>query len=236
MDDLKTMRFALIVCFVCSLILATAYTFLDPIYKANQKDELRTLVLKVCGEKTKGLSQSKIKNIFSKKVNPIIIDYDGNLTKQQDVFKLTESQLFKEKDGRKQYYPIYVYTSDKGNKKYVIQMSGKGLWSTIKALVAIKSDLETIDGFEIIGQGETPGLGGDIEKPNFCNEFKGKKLFKDGYVLNFKVVKGEADGVSQVDGLSGATMTGKGLTKLINKDSAVYNKFFSKLRSLSKGK
>ena len=243
MDDFKTIRFALIICLGCSLVLATAYSVLDPLYKANKKNELRELVLKACGEsiytdkaKTKKKSVTEIEKLFNSKIKFVVLGPNGELADQQDVFKLSESQQFKETNGKKQYYPIYVYTAENGSKKYVTQMSGKGLWSTIKSLVAIDSDLETIAGFEVIGHGETPGLGGEIEKSYFRDPFKGKKLFENGNKLKFEVTKGKAQGNHQVDGLSGATMTCKGVTNLINRDFAIYNKYFAKQRLLKEGK
>lgn len=114
----------------------------------------------------------------------------------------------------------------------MVQMSGKGLWSTIKSLVALEPDFATIAGFEVTGQQETPGLGGEIEKDYFRERFKGKRLFDNGKPLKFEVVKpGVATNHHKIDGLSGATMTCKGVTNLVNKDFAVYNKYFNSLRA-----
>ncbi len=240
MDDFKTIRFALIICLGCSLVLASAYSLLNPLYKANKENELRELVLKACGEdiskEGQKLSKEKVAELFEKRVEVKILNSDGDLADKQDVFKLSDSQQFKEKNGVKQYYPIYIYTAETGSKKFVVQMSGKGLWSTIKTLVALEPDFATISGFEVIGQGETPGLGGEIENPEFKKDFKGKKLFANGQPLPFEVVKpGEPKNNHKVDGLSGATMTCKGVTKLINKDFTIYNKYFSSLRAAKGG-
>lgn len=237
MDDFKTIRFALIICLGCSLILASAYSLLDPMYKTNKKNELRELVLRASGENIFADADKKIKKpiadieaVFEKKISFVVLDSNGTLADQQDVFKLSDTQQFKETNGVKKYYPIFVYTADNGSKKYVTQMSGKGLWSTIKSLVAIEGDFETIAGFEVIGHGETPGLGGEVEQDYFRDPFKGQKLYENGKQLYFEVTKGKAVGNHQVDGLSGATMTCKGVTAFMNKDYAVYNRYFNSLR------
>jgi len=214
-------------------VLAIAYSALNPLYKANKKNELRSLVLRACGEDTSSFSKEQLKEEFDKKVSFVVLDSSGSLKEgKQDVFKLKDSEQFKEKDGLKQCYPIFIYTGDDSAKKYVVQMSGKGLWSTIKSLVALEPDFATIVGFEVTGQQETPGLGGEIEKDYFRERFKGKKLFENGKALKFEVVKpGVVTNHHKIDGLSGATMTCKGVTNLVNKDFAVYNKYFSALRA-----
>ena len=68
MDDFKTIRFALIICLGCSLVLASAYSLLDPLYKANKKNELRSLVLRACGENTDGLAKEELEILFDKKI------------------------------------------------------------------------------------------------------------------------------------------------------------------------
>jgi len=231
-DTLKTLLFALAVCLCCSLALALTYAVLNPIYVENKKNELRALVLRACGEDSKAYSKEQLKQRFKERVYPVVLDSKGELLEgKQDVFKLKDSEQFKEKDGVKTCYPIFIYTGDDGSKKYVVQMSGKGLWSTIKSLVALEPDFATIAGFEVTGQQETPGLGGEIEKDYFRERFKGKKLFENGKALKFEVVKpGVPTNRHKIDGLSGATMTCNGVTNLINKDFAVYNSYFKTLR------
>ena len=130
--------------------------------------------------------------------------------------------------GLKKYYPYYVYTDpETGEELYGIHVSGMGLWSVVKAYLALKGDFSTIAGAAFYDHAETPGLGGEIDKPWFQNQFKGKKLVEDGEVRYFEVVKPskEVDNNS-VHGPTGATMTSKGITDFINRDFAVYYKHF----------
>ena len=78
--------------------------------------------------------------------------------------------------------------------------------------VAVGSDTTTVKGFAYYAQGETPGLGGEVDNPKWKQQWIGKKLFNDAGEVIFKVAKGQAVGNSQVDGLSGATITGRGVT------------------------
>ena len=129
-------------------------------------------------------------------------------------------------------YPLYRWKKEDGSTLYCFPMSGVGLWSTIYSYMALEKDLETIKGVTFYGHKETPGLGGEASKPWFMNNFAGKTLIQDGNVVSFEVVKGKEldkypDGnKSAVDGMAGATITGKGIQDFINEDVQKYNRYF----------
>jgi Na+-transporting NADH:ubiquinone oxidoreductase subunit C len=115
----------------------------------------------------------------------------------------------------------------------VIPISGKGLWSTLYGYFAIEPDCETAKGITFYKHGETPGLGGEVEKKWFQDNFKGKKFIDDNNSLvGIQVVKGSVDETSkeayrQVDGISGATITSKGLEVFLKEDLAKYQAYFN---------
>lgn len=98
----------------------------------------------------------------------------------------------------------------------ILPIEGKGLWSTLYGYLSLESDLNTIRGITYYQHGETPGLGGEVENPRWKANFHGKKLFgADGRVAFF-VKKGLAgDDPHAVDGISGATITSRGVTRMI---------------------
>ncbi|MGB0764601.1 MAG: NADH:ubiquinone reductase (Na(+)-transporting) subunit C, partial [Luminiphilus sp.] len=94
-----------------------------------------------------------------------------------------------------------------------------GLWSTLYGFVALESDGNTIAGLGFYEHKETPGLGGEVDNPRWKNLWKGKQVYRDGAVA-ISVVKGSVDQGSdaanwQVDGLSGATLTSRGVSNLV---------------------
>ncbi len=97
--------------------------------------------------------------------------------------------------------------------------------------LSLDSDLESIAGISFYKHGETPGLGAEIEKVWFQSQFAGKKLYADGKPTDFLITKpGYASGDTAVDGISGATITGKGVQKLVQKDAAVYATYFNSIK------
>lgn len=103
-------------------------------------------------------------------------------------------------------------------EKYVLPVYGKGLWSTLYGFLAVDADGETIRGITFYEHGETPGLGGEVENAKWQAKWDGKLAYdEDGEVI-INVVKGTAapdDKAYTVDGLSGATITTKGVSDFV---------------------
>ena len=100
----------------------------------------------------------------------------------------------------------------------VLPIHGYGLWSTLYGFIALEGDLETIVGLGFYSHGETPGLGGEVDNPSWKAQWVGKKLYDSQGELAIQVVKGKAapGDVNSVDGLSGATLTSRGVSNLVN--------------------
>jgi Na+-transporting NADH:ubiquinone oxidoreductase subunit C len=128
--------------------------------------------------------------------------------------------------------PVYECTIAPGDVKYILPINGSGLWGPIWGYVALDSDGSTVYGAYFAHQGETPGLGAEIEKPKFSNQFEGKHMFKDGQFLPVAVVKAgqaPANGEDYVDGISGGTITSKGVGAMIENCIGAYSKFLENL-------
>jgi len=102
-------------------------------------------------------------------------------------------------------------------QQVVLPIYGKGLWGTLYGYLAVKNDLETIQGITFYQHKETPGLGGEVDNPNWKAQWQGKKLFDGEGDPASLVFKGPAPANNPyaVDGLSGATITSRGVTNLI---------------------
>jgi len=109
---------------------------------------------------------------------------------------------------------VYLVHNDEGKLTSVIlPIHGYGLWSTMYALLALEADLNTVQGLVYYDQGETPGLGGEVENPKWKALWKGKQLFDAQGNLAISVTKNPvvASSVHGVDALSGATLTSNGV-------------------------
>ena len=239
-EQLKIIIFATVVCLICSVLLAFVSTALKPRQERNKANDIKTKVLMVFGEKVtnkKGkvcISQNEIDSIFTNRISGIVLDAEGNLVKDKNVGDLTPQEISdrNKETGLKAYYPVYIYKNkETGKKLYAIHVSGKGLWSTIKGYMALEEDLSTIAGMVFYEHQETPGLGGDVEKPYFQDRFKGKQWLDKGVVQEFEITKpGGAANNHSIDGITAATMTCNGVEAFLNDDFKIYNKYFEKLR------
>ncbi|MDE6164171.1 MAG: NADH:ubiquinone reductase (Na(+)-transporting) subunit C [Muribaculaceae bacterium] len=135
-------------------------------------------------------------------------------------------------DAPERRLPVYVCDVD-GARKYVVPVYGAGLWGPIWGYVALDSDGSTIYGAYFAHEGETPGLGAEIEKPAFSDQFRGKELWKHGNFLPVNVLKKGTKpvaGEDYVDAVSGGTITSKGVASMLDSGLTPYKAY---LRSLT---
>ena len=127
--------------------------------------------------------------------------------------------------------PVYICSTDDG-LKYILPAYGAGLWGPIWGYISLDNNGSKIYGAFFAHQGETPGLGAEIEKPAFRDEFKGLNLFKNGTFMPIAVVKAgqhPQNGADYVDGISGGTITSKGVGEMIDNCLSPYQSFLEKL-------
>ncbi len=132
--------------------------------------------------------------------------------------------------------PVYECQTDKGIK-YILPVYGAGLWGPIWGYVAFDSNGDTIYGAYVAHQGETPGLGAEIEKPAFQKQFEGKDVFAaDGTFQSVKVVKAgqEPADAAYVHAISGGTITSQGVQKMLLNSLEPYTAFLAALKADNK--
>jgi Na+-transporting NADH:ubiquinone oxidoreductase subunit C len=238
-EDLKTVGFAAVVCLVCSLLLAGTYSSLRERQEANKLADFKGKVLQVFGVQVRDatgkrlMTDTQVAALFSERVVGHVLNHEGTLTDKRVEDLSAEDINGRDKNlgGLKHFYPYYEFSGDDGHKLYAIHVSGMGLWSVCKGYLALKDDFSTIFGLTFYDHAETPGLGGEIEKPAFQDQWPGKVLVQDNAVQYFRVLKpSEKVDASSVHGPSGSTMTSKGITAFVNSDFAVYYKYFLTLK------
>lgn len=128
--------------------------------------------------------------------------------------------------------PVYVCTLPDAGTKYILPLAGMGLWGPIWGYVSFDADGSTIYGAFFDHQGETPGLGAEIAKPAFSDQFRGLSVEKDGRFVPVTVVKkgqkpdGEMD---YVDGISGGTITSLGVASMLDGCLTPYKAYLESL-------
>lgn len=169
-----------------------------------------------------------IKSDFEKYVVSEIVVNSSGETIGDDAFGIDIAAQSKIADETKRQLPVFVCDMGADGIKYVLPVYGTGLWGPLWGYVAVDANGSTIYGAFFAHQGETPGLGAEIEKPYFSKEFEGKNLFKDNQFLPVAVVKkgmkptGDED---YVDGISGGTITSKGVSSMLANCLTPYREF-----------
>jgi len=231
---------------VCSLVLALAALGLKERQELNKRLDKKKNILMAFGVIGEGKrlgeqpTKEEIAAFFDEKVEGYAVDPAG---KSYDINPTTldpETQEDKPKSERR--YPIYRLKLE-GATFYAIPVFGKGLWSTLYGYFALEGDGNTVKGITFYDHGETPGLGAEITNPKWQKQFLGKKTHREGKLVGIEVVKGTVaakypDPERQkwaVDGLSGATITSKGVQDLLEKDLRKYEPYFKKQAPVEEG-
>jgi Na+-transporting NADH:ubiquinone oxidoreductase subunit C len=205
---MKSISFATILCFVCSVILTTASTGLQRFQKQNMRiDKHRNILMSVgLVESDRRYAADEIESMYTEFIKPFWVDQDG--------------QLIEAPQGGENNLPLYIFEKDNQIEAYIVPIRSRGLWGRIQGYLAIENDGSTVSGFTVYKHSETPGLGGEIEKAWFQKNWVGKQIVdRDGNFVSVSIAKGAVQDMippqkqpNYVDGISGATLTGRYLT------------------------
>lgn len=210
---LQSLIFAAILCLVCSVILTTASTGLQRFQEKNMRIDRHRNILMSVGQvkQDRRYTPDEIESMYTKYIKPLWVDPAG--------------QLIEKPERGERDFPLYLYLKGKQIEAYVVPINSRGLWGKIKGYLAIEKDGSTVLGFTVYQHSETPGLGGEIEKAWFQKNWVGKKIVdRDGDFVSVSIAKGAVQDMvapqkhaNYVDGISGATLTGKYLTAGLKK-------------------
>jgi len=145
----------------------------------------------------------------------IIVTKDPNLSS-----KVPTSEDIAIIKNRENVGKIYILRDEIGAiDKLVLPIRGYGLWGTLYGYISIEDDFNTVSGIEFYDHKETPGLGAEVDNPKWKAQWKGKKIYKDKKVnlavIKGKVEAGDSESSYKIDGLSGATITSRGVTNMV---------------------
>jgi|TARA_R100000900_G_scaffold13099_1_gene11331 Na+-transporting NADH:ubiquinone oxidoreductase subunit C len=228
----KTLLVAFAICIVCSVVVSTAAVVLKPAQEANKTLDRKRNILAAAGMLEPGRS---VEEQFAQVQTRVIDLKTGEFTDQRnpenyEPVKAAKDpsqsiDLSQEEDiagiGRRENYALVYLVEGSGGDldKVILPVRGYGLWSTLYGFIALESDLNTIAGLGFYEHGETPGLGGEVDNPRWKALWPGKQVYRDGEV-EIELIKGSVEPDNpraewRVDGLSGATLTSRGVTHLV---------------------
>ncbi len=255
-----TFGVATVLCVVCSFAVSAAAVALKKPQEENKALDRQRNILDAAnlalGEKgllASQLSKNDVRDLYAR-IETKLVDLDtGEFVtdkSESEIEKYEPKDAAKNKDTsdpiedpkynigidrREKIAKVYLVHDPKTKQvsQVVLPVYGKGLWSTLYGYMALKKDLKTIQGLTFYEHAETPGLGGEVDNPNWKAQWVGLKLYDDEGNPAARVAKGPApEGAThQVDGLSGATITSNGVTNLIGYWAGPngYGKFLEKL-------
>jgi Na+-transporting NADH:ubiquinone oxidoreductase subunit C len=234
-NTLYTVVFATIICVVCGVMVSSAAVSLKERQDFNSALDKRKKVLEAAGIAQPGqvLTAEDVEREFAN-VDQLIVELETG-TPDTAIDPATFNAR-KEKSNPQASSPappnpagltriadhaeVYLVRSEGGEvRMLVLPIEGVGLWGLMYGFLALDADLQTVRGLTYYEHKETPGLGGEVDNPRWKSLWPGRKLFRDEEVA-LSVIKGPAgppaEDPYEVDGLSGATFTSRGVTNMIH--------------------
>lgn len=239
----KTLLVALGICLICSIFVSAAAVSLKTRQEENKKLEKLKNILQVGDLLVPGKG---IEETYKEHIEPFIIDLETGEPIPPEKYNSDNNilnpanfdvKVLLNKDGFNKAIPperdkpqikkmpkySVAYKVKEGTEwsEIILPIYGKGLWSTMYGFIALDRDLQTIRGFTFYEHGETPGLGGEVDNPRWKQLWQGKKAFDENGNLIIQVIKGRVDPAQpdanhKIDGLSGSTLTTRGVNNLVN--------------------
>ncbi len=215
-SNVYTVVYAAVLVIVVAFLLAFVSSALKDTQEANVENDTKSQILTALR-----MDNVDVESTFGEKVRDMLFQ-DGELVPYDGKFLTTYGTEIK--NGR---LHVFVATTDDG-VKYVIPVTGRGLWGGLWGYIALNEDRQTVYGAYFYHEGETAGLGARIGEADFRNLFRDKHLFADGVdgialtVVKSGTVK-NAD--CEVDGITGATLTSKGVAAMVKDGLSVYSDF-----------
>ncbi|MGO2131933.1 MAG: Na(+)-translocating NADH-quinone reductase subunit C [Halomonas sp.] len=229
-DSIKkilTVAFAL--CIVCSIIVSTAAVALRSKQQQNMELDRKSNILAVAGLYQEGDNvEEKFKSVTPRIVVLETGEYSDEFDPQTyDSFEASKDPaqsitLSGEKENaglarQEKYSTVYLVGDPENPDQVILPIRGQGLWGLMRGYLSVQGDGNTIEGITFYSHAETPGLGGEVDNPRWKAQWDGKEIYADSESIApaIGLVKGGASSETEVDALSGASLTSNGVTNLV---------------------
>lgn len=231
----KTFVVAFVLCLICSIAVSTAAVVLKPVQDKNKQLDKQRNIVAIAGLAQEGRSvdeafkqvEAKIVDLqtgeyVEQGIDPKTFDARAAAVDPKQNVVLSKDQDIASIKRRAKYATVYLVKDEQGKvQKVVLPISGYGLWSTLYGFLALQSDANTIVGLGFYEHAETPGLGGEVDNPDWKAQWVGKKVFDDQGNIAIRITKSpvaatDPRAVYDIDALSGATLTSNGVNNLVH--------------------
>lgn len=205
-DPVKAVGVVFLVALVCSLVVSLTAVTLKPLQDANRLRESNVSLAEMMDILGGGTPRTRMVDLASGDYTTRDPSRWNEIAPERDIAGL---EMLEE--------VATVYELRKGSalKIVILPVRGFGYQSMMKGYLALREDLNTVAALIFFEQGETPGMGARIGEPEWQALWNGKQAADKNGVIRMEVVRGEATGIHEVDGISGATRTGSGITNLV---------------------
>ncbi|MDP7666976.1 MAG: Na+-translocating NADH-quinone reductase subunit C [Rhodospirillales bacterium] len=203
---IKTIGVALLVALVCSLAVSYTAVTLKPLREANRLKESAASMFKLVETLALGFPKPRLITLADGHYADRDPGTRAVLATERDLAQIGE---------REDVATVYELYEDGALALVILPVRGTGYKSTLKGYLALKADLNTVAALTFHEHDETPGIGTRILEDAWTALWRGKRIADADGVIWLEVVKGEGRGVFEVDGISGATRTGGGVSRLV---------------------
>lgn len=239
----NTFLVSIVLCVVCSLVVSAAAVNLRPLQKTNRELDIMKNVLEVSGlldgKSVNRMSNNELTDLFESRIERRLVelssgdfvsdpdsDFDPNRARRdKDLQEPVRGSFSIGISNREPKTWVYLVKDEEGDRieRVILPIYGMGLWSTLFGFVSINSDLRTVAGLTFYDHAETPGLGGEVDNPAWKAKWPGRRIWETDSEptdsnLKIGVAKGapsDSNAPYQVDGLSGATITSRGVDSML---------------------
>ncbi len=186
----NTLIVAISISLVCSILVASAAVLLKPRQLKNEEEYRQRIILDVAG----------------------LYEPDADIALLYAAIEETTTELASGEQA-----PVYLVMDGERIEQVILPVEGAGLWAKMYGFLAVENDGNTVRGLRFYDHGETPGLGDQVDKPAWREQWQGKKLYGPDGEPQIRVIKGRApdDSEFEIDGLAGATLTGRGVSTFV---------------------
>lgn len=216
-SDIYAILYSVVVVVIVAFLLAGVSSALKPKQDANVELDKKKQILASLNERNLPDAAATYDALI---VADPIVDAQGNTVAENGGFKVANDAVSESN------LPLYVAKLADGSKKYIIPMTGNGLWGGIWGYLALNDDCNTIYGVYFSHASETPGLGAEIASDKFQARFPGREVYRDGNVA-LTIVKKVTDETVEVNAISGATITCNGVNDMLQRKLAPYKAYLS---------
>ncbi|MCE8522738.1 Na(+)-translocating NADH-quinone reductase subunit C [Ruegeria pomeroyi] len=234
-DALRSLLVLAGVAFICAILVSVSTTALRPIQERNQLLQRYTNIVALTGLVEPNADDATIFEVvdqldvrvvnleageFAPDVDPTSVNSRAAVTDDQRSSRIPSEADVAKLGRRPNEEIVYLVWQGDTLSRLIFPISGQGMWSTLRGFIALEGDLNTIALVSFYEQAETAGLGDQIEDPDWQAQWQGRKMYDGNGNVQFQVAGGTVSPSSpsaayQVDGLTGATITGNAVTNLV---------------------